>query len=638
MELVYLWVEDYKNIKKQGYNFSSRFECKFHDKYDENGNLLDDCELEIKPKEHIENFFAENINVTAIVGKNGSGKSSVFKCLKKYINNTYSSEEQLDDGISVMEIPKTEEKVLIVFYSKTRKTFYFQASFKFIHEEHIQEKPNLEDASFPMFDYSFSQNRVDNHDVFPWKYKNAFNGISFNQENIRNISCIIQNYEFLKQNNQLEKFDKFFIPQKVVVNIDLPYLNQRYTSSRARFQSLKTDFAKLENKLMENMVIEEFLNELDKIDEKNYEKEKIIFNVPYSTILDFAKHENNYVKKTEEEGVYTIFEFEIDTLEYIQGEAYEEWVENMERDLLIDQNKREELKENRYVKSFGRQLLEAIDDSDFTLNIFDKNNKSLTSLSFGEQQLVNILNNILILGISDNIIEANIDSADAGFHIKKVMDNYWDLKLDNFIVFLDEIDIGFHPDWQKRTIQYITDFLQLLPNKNFHLVFSTHSPFLLSDIPKENIVFLDTYKEDDTEVEQKNQQVGNCKVLKHDQVLAKKQTFGQNIHTLLSDSFFMENGLMGEFAKKKINKIIEFHKEVELENKKENSNFSSLKTQYEESKTRFWDIQSIIGEEYLKQVIKNHLMNIENILLGYDEAKQQEINRLRAEADRLENM
>jgi hypothetical protein len=30
MELVYLWVEDYKNIKKQGFNFSPRFECEFN--------------------------------------------------------------------------------------------------------------------------------------------------------------------------------------------------------------------------------------------------------------------------------------------------------------------------------------------------------------------------------------------------------------------------------------------------------------------------------------------------------------------------------------------------------------------------------------------------------------------------------
>jgi len=29
MELVYLWVENYKNIHKQGFNFSPRFHCEY---------------------------------------------------------------------------------------------------------------------------------------------------------------------------------------------------------------------------------------------------------------------------------------------------------------------------------------------------------------------------------------------------------------------------------------------------------------------------------------------------------------------------------------------------------------------------------------------------------------------------------
>jgi len=33
MELVYLWVEDYKNIKKQGFNFSPWFHCEYNNDY-----------------------------------------------------------------------------------------------------------------------------------------------------------------------------------------------------------------------------------------------------------------------------------------------------------------------------------------------------------------------------------------------------------------------------------------------------------------------------------------------------------------------------------------------------------------------------------------------------------------------------
>ena len=65
MELVYLWVEEYKNIHKQGFNFSPKFNCDFDgeiltikDNVDANGN-----------KQYIDDFFGDNINVMAIVGR-----------------------------------------------------------------------------------------------------------------------------------------------------------------------------------------------------------------------------------------------------------------------------------------------------------------------------------------------------------------------------------------------------------------------------------------------------------------------------------------------------------------------------------------------------------------------------------------
>ncbi|PNV83912.1 MAG: hypothetical protein C0627_03305 [Sulfurimonas sp.] len=74
MELVYLWVEKYKNIENQGFNFSPRFTCKY-----------EDGELTIDKKEHV-SIFPDNINVTAIVGENGSGKSSIIHNIFKLIS------------------------------------------------------------------------------------------------------------------------------------------------------------------------------------------------------------------------------------------------------------------------------------------------------------------------------------------------------------------------------------------------------------------------------------------------------------------------------------------------------------------------------------------------------------------------
>lgn len=77
MELVYLWVGEYKNIKQQGFNFSPRFTCKY-DKENKNLTIIDKEETkEFYPKK----FFGDNINIMTIIGENGSGKSRILESL-----------------------------------------------------------------------------------------------------------------------------------------------------------------------------------------------------------------------------------------------------------------------------------------------------------------------------------------------------------------------------------------------------------------------------------------------------------------------------------------------------------------------------------------------------------------------------
>jgi WD40 repeat protein len=108
------------------------------------------------------------------------------------------------------------------------------------------------------------------------------------------------------------------------------------------------------------------------------------------------------------------------------------------------------------------------------------------------------------------------------------------------MLFLDEADLTLHPEWQRRLIHVLTAALPLIyPKscaKDMQLILSTHSPLLLGDIPRENICYLGGGRSVGVEA-------------------VSKETFGQNIHTLLKDSFFLDNGTVGEFASSKINGV-----------------------------------------------------------------------------------
>ncbi|MGD9655452.1 MAG: AAA family ATPase, partial [Sulfuricurvum sp.] len=149
---------------------------------------------------------------------------------------------------------------------------------------------------------------------------------------------------------------------------------------------------------------------------------------------------------------------------------------------------------------------------------------------------------------------------------------------ENLLLVLDEPDLTLHPQWQKR---YLNELLILLSNfssKKFHIIITSHSPFILSDIPKENVIFLE-----------KDEGTGNCKNVTNE---TKIETFGANIHTLLSHGFFMKDGLMGEFAKEKINEAIKY---------------LNQKTLTKEQIDYCENIISIIGEPILKRQLQKML-------------------------------
>ena len=162
----------------------------------------------------------------------------------------------------------------------------------------------------------------------------------------------------------------------------------------------------------------------------------------------------------------------------------------------------------------------------FIINVKNdtNNNDSVSNinvLSSGEQHLVHTIQSVLY-----HIHNVN------SVHSSKEQKN----KYEYINIIFDEIELYFHPEYQRRFVFELLERLDSLKKgthipkiKGINILFCTHSPFILSDIPKQNVLFL-----------------GDKKDFK---------TFGANITTLLSNSFFMEN-LIGEFAKNKINDVI----------------------------------------------------------------------------------
>lgn len=105
-----------------------------------------------------------------------------------------------------------------------------------------------------------------------------------------------------------------------------------------------------------------------------------------------------------------------------------------------------------------------------------------------------------------------------------------------FNMIFDEVEISFHPEYQRLFISRLISALTAMNVNSSHFInifIVTHSPFLLSDIPLKQILFL----EDGT---------------------AKKKimnTFAGNIGEMMYDSFFMKSTI-GEFSEEKLKRII----------------------------------------------------------------------------------
>ncbi|WP_299885882.1 AAA family ATPase [uncultured Lacinutrix sp.] len=162
-------------------------------------------------------------------------------------------------------------------------------------------------------------------------------------------------------------------------------------------------------------------------------------------------------------------------------------------------------------------------------------------------------------------------------------------KKDFYVLLLDEADMGFHPKWRKSFVKSITTFLPYFfkdLRSEIQIIFTTHDPITLSDLPNNQIIYL-------------NKKEGKNIILNQEEKPVK--SFGANVHDLLAHSFFLEDGFMGEFAQELITDLINF---LTFNEKKEESE-ENIKHLKDWNPARAQKVIDIIDEPLIQERIQS---------------------------------
>ena len=174
--------------------------------------------------------------------------------------------------------------------------------------------------------------------------------------------------------------------------------------------------------------------------------------------------------------------------------------------------------------NFNRFVNEVLGTRHFVINRFadlsfchSLNDEGPTILSSGEQQMLNLFSRIY------DAIETK------------------SRRHPTSLLLLDEAEIGFHPEWQRRYVQLLVKFLSKLmvpPSFNFQIIITSHSPILLSDFPvccTNRLEFAD------------GKTIFNNK--------KNTNTYASNVFDLYRNYLTTQGGLIGEFAANRLQQI-----------------------------------------------------------------------------------
>ena len=500
MKLIALVIKQYdKLFKEQIFNFSDEYKVDFN--FEANELKID------KNPDYIENFYGDSIyNISPIVGINGSGKSTLLELIK-YV--TQNSDSHLNNNNSYFKVFKDNEKFKVKQYNMTVRE---NENFEINGDNGLPQEINMNTviSYFNLHNQSFGggSGLVDNNTV----------GMEANWSPLENY------YRVYSEFYSKEIFSDF----KFKIS-----LTRSYFSPDSLTQALNN-----KKELIKEVCLTLITNIRDKIFDtlRATNKEKgeslVVLDSILAQIADYKSED-----KDDWESDIKFYENKMKDLDdafYLLKEgfydvSYFEVFQRISSVLFLFKNYIIGIENEKIIVEFPRNLSQ---------------NQNFLKICKKFDSLCKFLNRYSYLGLS--ILNFDSFCMSAGeINFIRLFSNalfsqqqFNDIK--DYIFLIDEIEMGMHLEWSRKLIDNFIEFLKRKRQRedvSLQLVFTTHSPYMLSDIKPGNVIMLE-----------KNQETGYSegKVLQN--------TFAKNIQEIMKENLI--DNIYGDFALAKINSMI----------------------------------------------------------------------------------
>lgn len=623
MTILYYFIHKFKSLENVGIHCSTQyiFNCKLnYRKSTKNSQAeLDTINLSIKSGIRLSSsFWGEKISsLTSIIGNNGSGKSSSIEWLMNMIIS--GSDSKFLEGFIIYKNDNEEIEVFTTGFLKDKIVIDDNAIGKKIKEAQCRPvldvifysghfipyqthdiisselggENNISDSAClikDLQDYSNVDTLHLTNSLFA-HYRGYYN------QNMNRISRMLLDKEF-SEKIKIFKYPQFinFLPNKSwEMALSSPIFFQLTNEDKEKLNLItkRQDFNRfsklITNENKENIISyalnEIFLNsilnfcvehkDIDLLESiiSHWNKMNGIFIEDIHELFNNLKHNPKFTSHWGSENFIKLINEIIFTLRNfceinMEGYFFYITLENMTTEKYHVINKMFDLIRFNMVFIVGQ----------FFDNTFSHNHFSYSKLSSGEAALLNLTSRLHNL-FKERLVKGNA-------------------KVPNILI-LDEAEIGFHPEWQKMYILLLLDCLNsLLPDgAKIQIIYTTHSPISLSDLPRDSINLL---------------KIDSKTNISHLEPL-KIETFGANIFDIYKIPFFLNNSFIGDFAVKKIK---------DLEKKIRGNKIDNINDLVNEL--------NIIGDKYIKGYLYK-------LLEDRDTSNQLKIARLEAEIQKLKN-